>query len=752
MTVEEMERHAQGFARVAREHSLCRSVTVLSVDAGRAVLAAVLKVEMPLADAAEGISVTGVRVEEEVQISLWGDYPWSCPTFTLREEFPRHFPHLSSLSGKGRPIPCLVEGSADEYFSSWGLLEVGILQIISQMGAWLAKAATHSLMDPAQGWEPVIRRDVDDVLIADPRAMHGRINSKPGDILLRTRFVRRRTGDCWDTTMLLSNELAPAVSTIFSRSPFHIETADADSIIGDSVTALFWPAGSHESAAILPETIDNLDDLAARAQALGLGLGLGGRFTKFLDRLEGFWRHSEKRVGIPVCVVLCFRRPYNLIGRDYAIEMLPYTFEIFPSPGRKTLFGGPAGKSVRPAKLIDKLTPQQLRSVSQTPDLGSYAIVGCGSVGSKMTLHLARAGARITALSDNRCLYPHNMARHALVRFPFLQPKAFELAREIKDLGQSPLISLDDVAVAVRSDGDLSNIVPTSTTTLLNTTASLVVRESLSLAPPETIPARITEVALFGRGRGAFVLCEGANRNPSLADLEIALGAYALAEERKLLFDPAFGLTEVQIGDGCGSLTMPTTDMRLSAMTALAAEHLTDIVQANAGEGTIAIGTHTDAGVTVWRRIAVPKMLEVKLESGGWRVRVAEDIVTKMRAEIARYPGVETGGLLIGACSGRTRTITVVDVLDAPPDSTRSPTRFVLGKMGLKAAIKKSYHNSGKRLIDVGTWHSHIVDAGPSTTDRQTAKQLSVERPPPAVLLIITPTTFHALIHDSTSA
>lgn len=748
MTEDELRQHAEDFVRVAKEHSLCTSVSLLSVDADRALLTATLKVEMPLAEAAEGISATGVRVEEEVRISLWGDYPWSCPTFALREDFPRHFPHLSSRAGKGRPVPCLVEGSAGEYFTSWGLLEVGILQILSQMGAWFAKAATHSLMDPTQGWEPVIRHDVDDVLISDPLAMLGRINNKPGDILLRTRFVKQRTSDSWDTTMIASDDLAPAVSTTLARSPFNVEQADENLIVGDTVTALFWPAGRLESAAVLPETIENLDDLAARADVLGLGW----RFKKFVERLEEFWSRTEAPVEFPVCVVLCFRRPYNLIGRDYAIEMLPYTFEISPAPRRKSLFAGPTGRRVRPAKQIDKLTSALLRSVSQTPDLGSYAVVGCGSVGSKMTMHLARAGAQITAISDNRCLFPHNMARHALARFPFLQPKALELEKEIVRLGQNPCVCLDDVAATIRSGGDLSNIVPPSTKTLLNTTASLVVRESLSLVPRESIQARMAEVALFGRGRGAFVLHEGANRNPSLADLEVALGAYATADERKLLFDPAFGLTEVQIGDGCGSLTMPTTDMRLSAMTALATEHLTGIVQADASEGTIAIGVDTEAGVTTWRRLAVPEMLEVKVEGSGWRLRVAAEVVMTMRAEIARYPGEEAGGLLIGACSGRTRTITVVDVLDAPPDSTRSPTKFVLGKKGLKAAIKKRYNVSGKRLIDVGTWHSHLVEVGPSATDRQTAKQLARERPPPAVLLIITPTTFHALIHNSASA
>ncbi|HET9917841.1 MAG TPA: Mov34/MPN/PAD-1 family protein, partial [Candidatus Binatia bacterium] len=116
--------------------------------------------------------------------------------------------------------------------------------------------------------------------------------------------------------------------------------------------------------------------------------------------------------------------------------------------------------------------------------------------------------------------------------------------------------------------------------------------------------------------------------------------------------------------------------------------------------------------------------------------------------EVARYPTVETGGVLIGTCSARLRTIIVVDLIEAPPDSERSATRFVLGTAGLKAAIKVRHRASGGTLFDVGTWHSHLADQGPSALDRATARQLAAERPPPSVLLIQAPTRLYALMHD----
>jgi hypothetical protein len=93
----------------------------------------------------------------------------------------------------------------------------------------------------------------------------------------------------------------------------------------------------------------------------------------------------------------------------------------------------------------------------------------------------------------------------------------------------------------------------------------------------------------------------------------------------------------------------------------------------------------------------------------------------------------------------------VVDLIAAPPDSVRSAARFVLGTKGLKAAIKARHHASGSTLFDVGTWHSHLADHGPSALDRATARELAAERPPPSVLLIAAPTRLYALMHNGAS-
>ena len=283
----------------------------------------------------------------------------------------------------------------------------------------------------------------------------------------------------------------------------------------------------------------------------------------------------------------------------------------------------------------------------------------------------------------------------------------------------------------------------------VNTTASLAVREALSALPAKEVKPRLAEAALFGRGQGGFLLVDGVAHNPTLSDLTAELYATAGSPRlRALLFDADHGLAEVQIGQGCSSLTMPMTDMRLSAMTAGLTEQLLQELQAPAGEGCIIVATTAaDSPDTHWFRQSVAPFAVVDVEGAdGWTLRIAQRVLEEIYAEVARWPDVETGGLMIGTCSARLRTVTVVDLLPAPPDSKRSASRFVLGTEGLKAAIKARHGESGATLFDVGTWHSHLADEGPSALDRRTAAELAAERPPPSALLIVTPARLFGLM------
>ena len=102
----------------------------------------------------------------------------------------------------------------------------------------------------------------------------------------------------------------------------------------------------------------------------------------------------------------------------------------------------------------------------------------------------------------------------------------------------------------------------------------------------------------------------------------------------------------------------------------------------------------------------------------------------------------------MGRISEASQIINVVDVLDAPEDSTRSATEFVLGTKGLSSQMRTYSESVGGSLYCLGTWHSHLSEDGPSTTDRATANTIDLSRLCPSVLLISTPGGFQALLAD----
>lgn len=757
MSTSELARHADEFLRVASAHPQHINSGLIDINDDRAHLFVVLDVEMTLASRARGHSDTGVRKHERVEIKIDPSYPWRCPRFYLRADFSTSLPHLTPGQGDVPPQPCLIDGSVGEFFSHFGLLEVGIIYLLDQMAVWLARAAAGQLMDPQQGWEPLPRHDAVNDIVLDTDFVREKVDRQGGWTVVKA--VYHRTGG-------IEADLGPAASLYLFASNVQTPLYDdpeklsytrrnlpSGNATGQTVTAIIWPGRSPDGQEIVsdtffPETVHSLADLRARAVAMGSGAHL----ETFLNRFEQSLSRQHAPFPIPVGIVLCVRRPFQLMNRQSVIELIPYAFEVRATPGRKQLYP-PDGTQLRvvPLRPLERTKPKLLREVSGSPVLKTTSIIGCGSVGSKIALHLARAGVTIKAVADHRNLLPHNMARHGIVRDPTPTPKAYELAKDLAELGQSPTIFIKDVIDGIKQHADRRQIAPSGTELIINTTASLLVREALAQPTVRELAPRVAEVALFGRGNGAFVFLEGKGRNPTLPDLMATLYASTTPAERTLLFDPDFGLRQVQIGEGCGSLTMPMTDARLSAMTAAATEEVERLSLADHHDGEIVIGMRDPTSrSTAWRRLPVQAFRTIPVDGGPWTLRLSPEADAKIRADIRQYPGVETGGYLIGTCSARLRTVTVVDVLPAPADSRRSSSLFMLGTAGAKEAILHRHRNSGDTLLDVGTWHSHLTETGASQTDRETARKLASERAPPAVLLIATPTSYCCIVHSHT--
>jgi hypothetical protein len=742
------------FTRAARAHSEFKDISVDEVTANGARLTLYINVEMPLRMRFRGRSDTGVQRIESVTVVLDEKYPWSSPHFFLRQGFNRSLPHLFPGPSYTQPRPCLVDGSQQEFFYNSGSLEAAVFNLIEQLVLWLQRAARGTLIDPEHGWEPIRRDSLQCLLEADADELRRLANREAGFAVYPMWYGRvgQATPSVENAYKVLGRvDIKHSVllsNTNLERllAPIH---QDSDMQIGHSFAAVFWPASADGSGrtigTYMPETVYSVGELVERASAFNADRHL----HSLLHQVESITAPIALRaLHIPFALIFCVRRPINVLGTDSPIELIPYIANLnFPAASNENVrFVDTA--VVLPAAQIDVLSSPLLQRVSGIEQLSAVSILGCGSVGSKLALHLARSGVPITALADSKRISSHNLARHALTKADVNKAKG--ICDLIADLGQKPpAVVEENLLSSLRNPRTREMLLPRPTARSINTTASLVVRETLASLSPSEFRVPLMEIGLFGRGRGGFLFVEGKSRNPNLSDCMTEF--YSTIESdylRELVFGEGQGLQDVQIGQGCGSMAMPMTDARLSLIVAGMAEEVMRVLAETAPDGEVvtAVSRADDPSTTWLRRVLRPFKIVAIEGTPGWTFRLSPSVIHRIREEQARYSEVETGGVMMGIVSERCKTITVVDLIDAPPDSVRSAPCFKLGTAGLKDAITTRFYGSGMSLFDVGTWHTHLSNSGPSYRDRRTARELAEERPPPSALLIVCPSRYYGLM------
>src|SRR5579875_72705 len=234
---------------------------------------------------------------------------------------------------------------------------------------------------------------------------------------------------------------------------------------------------------------------------------------------------------------------------------------------------------------------------------------------------------------------------------------------------------------------------PKRTWAIVNATALLSVREAFGSPRPEIELPRVLETSLFADGQVGLLTVEGPNRNPNTLDLMAEAYARVKVDEnlRPLMFGAGEGLVRQAVGEGCGSPTMVMSDARISMFAAPMAEAVLGMQEASlpAQAGRILIGRVMPDGLGLsWIDHPVPPVIVVNVEGqDAWSVRISRRAAEAIDADVRHWPGVETGGILMGRISEAARAFYVTDVLPAPENSVRSPHGFVLGTHGARQMI-----------------------------------------------------------------
>jgi len=716
------------------------------VEAGKAMLIEIdIPVELPSRARAEGVSATGVRSVETCTLVFSTRWPLRAPRPFLRADFPRNLPHINAHSLGAAVPPCVVEGSLDELLHRFGLDAV-----VDQIIDWLGKAASGTLIDMTQGWEPTRRDSCPSTTVFSAERV---IAAAPADgsvFATSAGYIAVGNG--------LYSKLEPSLVAQPELTFTQGLRGKAPNTHGAGTCAAFIARAPDVNgqaqvfSAYQPDTVIDLATLLERAGELGINPAALAEALSSYYRRSVFGPQDFKlwQKGLFAVVILVVQRPAPLVGSDgRTVEVLPYVvrYDIDAAAPLEQR------SAVHAAFHAHELSPELLARTSGLPPSSiepKVVLLGCGSLGSKVGLHLARGGLGHQTFVDNESMSPHNFARHALFDgdTSVLTPNKAELMKALLEkLSHDGARAFDFDAVDVLTNsGRFAEVVPDDAALIIDTTASLqVFAASAVSAPLGKHPGRLARAALFGQGRCAVLVLEGEHRQARGDDLTALLFECCRAhpEVRLAIAGVSTDPTRIFVGDNCRSLTTPMADALITRSAAMITTQLQRwLADGRPKTGQLCIGVADKANIgSSWHVFEADATTVLAVpDDGGWQVRVLPHVAHAIDAEARWWERKETGGAVLGRVSIETRTITIAGLIAAPPDSVHSEARFVLGTEGLTQSLKDAHANSIGYLMFVGTWHSHPMGGSHSGIDMETLNKIATDaRGLPMVSLVWTP-------------
>lgn len=700
-----------------------------------------------------------IREQEPIFMLLHRqNYPYKAPfIYSNRRDFPKgKLPHLNPRHPGSPASFCLHRGRLDDWFA-----EHTIVDLVKRVQNWLRDAAGDRLIRLDDGFEPTRLDDVTGYVIYDPSDIRNHIyqnNGNAGFEFILYKLLKNSSRDplvsknnhyAIQLEFLIHIENRPEVLKLCRKiNELYTEENKFERML---VGILAWPAKEYVDNRYFAELPKNLKEFQDWSEGFGIPLK---------DALKTYLSEDLQLLsGIPVTLII--PRPQNLIGTESRLELLNFLIiaggDHWPKDGDWDL-----DANIRSLGHRTPLTLQRAREISSQKidlDFGRLLFLGCGVVGSKLILHLARSGQANMTLVDYDELSPHNLVRNGLLHESLGMNKAEAIKDAIDGIFYADYLKKIEVLKESALNlflGEKKDIL-IQHNWLIDTTASSMTLNLLSQVDlPETLSCCRCEIA--DKGRLGFLSVEGFNRNPRLDDLQALLFDMAIEnpaishwlqsnkEQRK---STGSIFEEINIGISCSSETMRLSDEVASLHAALFAMGYRKIAkeQTNNSLGRIQISQHSEEESlkTVVKQFDVLPITVLRARNNhNWQVRLGYDSKMKLEKLFKQASPNETGGLLIGMVNHNRKIIYVTRVLPAPPDSKSYPYAFVRGIKDIPNYVYDIENLTGDMLGYVGEWHTHPA-GGPdlSRQDMDSVKKIKNvldETPIPTHVMVVTKT------------
>ena len=657
-------------------------VTDIQVDEvnKKASFTAIFKLNFPSAITGDETEF-GVRREEKVTFEFCEKFPSKAPFITLRKDFPRDFEHINPNSEVVNP--CIYERNLSELLQQPKFFD----EILDQMAFWLDKTVTNTLFDISQGWEPM-RTDENKGIIEYPISFAEK-NISTGINCIGIEYYNNINKIFAKLMELNTSNLNKTNHSILI--PF----------VGKGVADRYYP----NNISIFRDLVD----FCNKVNISNLDEQLSQKY-EFLQKVSYAF------------ITLFIKRPVKLIGTNSEFEIVNFVINVKTLKGNKIQHGA----AVYTLATIESASKELLAKFSglNKKQINKDMIItqiGCGSLGSKIIMNLSRTGITNNInLIDNGLFNAHNYARHALSSsIGIFSYKSKLLESSLIAMGLQNVKSIIDDIRDVKEQIKENQI-------LIESTADISVRNFLV---DDEIKSEVIYTVLHQLGTLGLVFIEAKNRSVRIDDLMVEFYYLCFCHEELSKLIRTNNIKYEVIGQGCGSLTTIVSDATISLQAASMANIIQNRLEYGSKEfGEIYIGKIENNINLSWQNLEVLPPVILNESTYNMQVRVSPRVINMIKEESKKHLPNETGGVLIGHISLVNRTFTIVDFIDAPEDSKRSPCYFELGTIGLKDKIESYEVKTNGLLTYLGTWHSHPLGGGPSGTDKKMKEKLMKDR------------------------
>ncbi len=703
-----------------------------------------VNVELPSLGNYKEINIRGV--EPVVFVFHIKEYPFSAPiVFTDRLDFPKdRLSHLYIAVNGRPPAFCYVRGSTDEWYAN-----KRIEDLVVRISNWLRDAATGNLTENGEQFDPLRLEGYSGIIIYDYDAFVKVItddnSKKPAFALFERSKIKGQSVFKFVKHITFEN-ISETITMVMEEKN---KSADDTTRIDYHYAYILWnfeEEVSDEYCVNLPRNWESFKEFS-RLYKIDFNV---------LEKVIAQCNSINTFVHFPV--IIGIKRPKTLIGYSSNIEFVNFRFWL-------------KNEDIKEEKIvnnisIDILSHNQPLSRKQAGQLSNYdidtkvrpVIFGCGALGSKVIMHLARAGQTSLTLIDPDHISPHNLVRHALFAEDEGENKATVLATRIKTMyphQTTGICSLPQLSTIDNEDFFALHkwiIDFTASEAFFNELTS-----SNSISGQNVVSASISDFGDLG-----VLYKEGEGRNPRIDDLQVYLYSLSVHNrkihnwlKREMQTVNSYN-TMVRVGVGCNSETTILSDDKISTHSSYFSVILKREMMNPSKNGKIYlihIEDNKDYKIKTNSIIVKPFDVFNASNDSTWMIRIKNGVLRKMKNETVESGKNETGGVLIGVCNYKTKTIHVVESITPPSDSIASPFYFIRGHKGLPEEIKCFEKCSGQQLGYIGEWHSH--PNGPNTLSVQDMrsvckhkKEFSQLNPPlPVFLSIITPDGFYPFVY-----